>query len=111
MRISRRLRAAGAICPTRPRTRARAHGAVHVFLARARDRLELLTVGRVQHGNGVTGGGGHPLIGDEVLWLTMCAVKWRPDGQLLKWLAAAPPSLPGVSGGAETRPASIAQAL
>ena len=34
--------------------RARAHGAVHVFLARARDRLELLTVGRVQHGNGVT---------------------------------------------------------
>ncbi len=45
----------------------RRHGAVHVGLAGTRDRLERLAIGRVQDGNGFTGGGGHPLVGDKVL--------------------------------------------
>ena len=47
---------------------ARGHDrAVHVRLAGTRDGLERLAIGRVQHGNGFTGGGSHPLIGDKVL--------------------------------------------
>ncbi|MNV49264.1 hypothetical protein D3C71_1412120 [compost metagenome] len=43
------------------------HRAVDIRLARAGDRLEGLAIGRVQDGDGFTGGSGHPLVGDKVL--------------------------------------------